>query len=467
MRRKKPCQMTPKQNKPPAKNPKLHPPMPRSILHSKQSAGSQSPTRTRRMLLVCLAAAISLINPTVQADGWTRFRGPNGSGLSDATTVPAEFADSDFNWKTELQGKGHASPVVWNDHIYLLIAGEDKEGERHLVCFSTETGKEIWRVEDPYQPHKTNKKLNTFASCTPVTAPEGVYFVSSSGENLGVRAVTHDGKNRWSQRLDSYTSDHGSASSPILVDGVLIVNSDSKEERKNHVVGINADDGTVLWSQERSDPASDKSSHKTVYSTPVVAMAGKRKTVAVVSTHHGWLGLDPQTGEIVWRHQESYPNRSVGSPVEKDGVLFATLGARGKGKLSDALRLKAGGEVEVLYSLDKNDGLGYVPTPIFVDDLLYLWSDTGTLTCRDAMNGKEVYSEKVGGRCFSSPIAINGRLYCSDSDGMMYVVQTGRTFKLLAQNNLGSDIVATPAVAGGRLFVRTKTHLISIGGKAK
>jgi outer membrane protein assembly factor BamB len=418
-------------------------------------------------LLACLAATISFMGQSAQAAEWTRFRGPNGSGLSDATTIPAQFTASDFNWRTELKGSGHSSPVVWNDHIYLLIASADKEGERHLVCFSTETGKEIWRVEDPYEPHYTNKKLNSFASCTPVTAPEGVYFISSTGENLSIRALTHDGKDRWKQQLDSYTSDHGSASSPILVDGTLIVNTDSKEKRNNHIVGIDAGNGKILWSRERSDPASEKLPHKTVYSTPLVAMVGDQKTVAVVSTHHGWLGLNPRTGDVVWQHQESYPNRSVGSPVEKDGVLFATLGASGKGKLSDALRLKADGGVEVLYSLDKDDGLGYVPSPIFVDDLLYLWGDNGTLACRGALDGKEVYREKVGGRCFSSPIAINGRLFCGDSDGMMNVVQTGRTFKLLAQNDLGSDIVATPAVAGGRLIIRTKNHLISIGGKSQ
>lgn len=433
----------------------------------KPSPQATIPAHARITLLASLVAVIPFISQPAQAEEWTRFRGPNGSGLSDATTIPVEFTEPDFNWKTELKGSGHSSPVVWKDHIYLLVASTEKEGERHLVCFSTETGKEIWRAADPYQPHYTNKKLNSFASCTPVTAPEGVYFISSTGENLSVRALTHEGKDSWKQQLDSYTSDHGSASSPILVDGIVIVNTDSKEERKNHIVGIDASNGKILWSRERTDPASEKLPHKTVYSTPIVAMIGDQKTVAVVSTHHGWLGLNPQTGEVVWQHQESYPNRSVGSPVEKDGILFATLGASGKGKLSDALRIKAGGKVEVLYSLNKDDGLGYVPSPIFVDDLLYLWGDNGTLACRDAMDGKQVYNEKVGGRCFSSPVAINGRLYCGDSDGIMNVVQTGRAFKLLAQNDLGSDIVATPAVAGGRLIVRTKNHLISIGGKSK
>ena len=132
---------------------------------------------------------------------WTRFRGPNGSGLSNATTIPAEFTESKTQWKTELKGSGHSSPVVWKDHIYLLIADPVKQGARSMVCFSIETGKELWRVADPYEPHHTNKKLNTFASCTPVTAEEGVYFISSTGEKLSVRALTHDGKERWKQQF--------------------------------------------------------------------------------------------------------------------------------------------------------------------------------------------------------------------------------------------------------------------------
>lgn len=402
-----------------------------------------------------------------QPKPWTRFRGPNGSGLSDATTVPTTFTEADFNWKTELQGIGHSSPVVWQDHIYLLVADPAKEGERALVCYSSTDGKKLWSASDPYQPHHTNKKLNTFASCTPVTSAKGVYFISSSGEQLSIRALTHDGKELWQQHLAAYTSDHGSASSPILVNGVLIVNTDSKEQRKNHIVGIDANSGEILWSRERIDPASEKLPHKTVYSTPLAVKVGEQKSVALVSTHHGWLGLDPQTGKNIWQHKENYPNRSVGSPVEKDGLLFATLGASGKGKLSDALRISANGQVEVLYSLDKTDGLGYVPTPIFVDDLLYLWSDKGMLTCREALTGKQIYSEKVGGVYFSSPIAINGHIYCATRDGIMAVIKAGGDFEIISRYDFGADIFATPAVSAGKLIIRSKTHLISIGGSKK
>lgn len=418
-------------------------------------------------LIACSLISITLITQAAESDEWTRFRGPNGSGLSYATTIPAEFTESDFNWKTELKGIGHSSPVIWQDHIYLLVANPEKEGDRSLVCYSTKNGKELWSVADPYKIHHTNKKLNTFASCTPVTAVEGVYFISSTGENLSIRAVTHDGKERWKQQLDAYTSDHGSASSPILVNGVIIVNTDSKEKRENHIVGIDAPSGKILWSRERVDPDSEKLPHKTVYSTPLIVMLGDKKSVALVSTHHGWLGLDPKTGKTLWQHQENYPNRSVGSPVEKDGLVFATLGASGKGKLSDAFRVGVTGKVEVLYSLDKTGGLGYVPTPLFIDDLLYLWSDKGMLTCREALSGKEVYSEKVGGVYFSSPIAINGRIYCATRDGIMAVIQAGRKFKVLSRHDFDSDIFATPAIANGQLIVRTKTHLISIGGTAK
>ena len=345
--------------------------------------------------------------------------------------------------------------------MYLLIADPAKEGDRSLVCFSLQSGKELWRVADTYETHVSNKKLNTFASCTPVTATDGVYFMSSTGTKLSVRGISHEGKPLWQQQLDGYTSDHGSAASPILVDGVLIINTDSKEEQKNNIFGIEAATGKILWTRERTDP---DPLHKTVYSTPIIVKSDDQNTVTLVSTHHGWLGLDPKSGKTVWEHKENYRNRSVGSPVEKDGIVFATLGASGKGKLSAALRVGSEGKSpEVLYELEKEDGLGYVPTPLFVDDLLYLWSDKGFLTCRGAISGKEVYRERIGGAFFSSPIAIGGRIYCASSKGLMTVIQTGREFKTLASNDLGSGVFATPAVADGKLIIRTETHLMSIG----
>ncbi len=401
---------------------------------------------------------------SLQADDWTRFRGPNGSGLSDIKSIPVKFGESDFNWKTEVKGAGHSSPVTWKGHIYLLVADQNEVGDRSLICYSAENGKELWRVADPYEVHVSNKKLNTFASCTPVTAPEGVYFISSTGEKLSVRAVSHDGESRWQQHLPHYLSDHGSASSPILVDGVLIVNTDSKKEMKNHIYGIDAASGKILWSRERIDP---DPLHKTVYSSPIVTNFAGQKAVTVVSTHHGWLGLNAKTGKTVWEHPENYRNRSVGSPVEKDGVVFATLGAGGKGKLSAALQLdpKSKG-IKVLYELGAKDGLGYVPSPLFVDDFLYLWGDKGFLTCREALTGKEVYHERVGGIFFSSPVALNNRIYCLNSKGVMIVIKAGRDFEILAENDLASGgVFATPAIADGKMIIRTETHLISVGGK--
>ncbi len=408
-----------------------------------------------------LILLVLILSTGIHAGEWARFRGPNGSGLSDSTNIPVEFTKENTRWKIELDGIGHSSPVVWKNHIYLLSADPEREGERSLICYSSNTGAELWRIADHYEPHASNKKLNTYASCTPVTSAEGVYFISSTGNKLCVRAVSHDGKPHWQQYLPHYLSDHGSASSPILVDGVLIVNTDSKEKQKNHLYGIEAATGKTLWNIERSDP---DSLHKTVYSTPLVSTSNGKKAVTVVSTHHGWLGLDPITGETIWQHKENYRNRSVGSPVEKDGILFASLGAAGKGKLSAALKLNPKtSDVQVLYELGAKDGLSYVPSPIFVENLLYLWSDKGFLTCREARTGREVYRERIGGIYFSSPIAIGGRIYCASNKGIMTVVQAGRKFEVLAKNELGSGVFATPAVANDRLIIRTETHLISIG----
>ena len=144
------------------------------------------------------------------------------------------------------------------------------------------------------------------------------------------------------------------------------------------------------------------------------------------------------------------------------------MGSGGAGKDSAALRFtSAGGKTvqpELAYRLGIKDGLSYVPSPLFYDDLLFLWGDGGIVTCREANSGKEVYEKRVGGNFFSSPIIVDGRIYCGSKEGEMVVLPASRNFEILGRSKFDSGIFATPAVAGGRMFVRTETHLIAVGG---
>lgn len=409
------------------------------------------------------AAAIVPTITSIQAQEWTRFRGPNGSGVGDAASMPARFSESDTEWIVELPGTGHSSPVVWGNKLFLTLTAKGRK-EHQVVCFDASSGKVLWEWGEDYEEHHKHN-FNDFASSTPAVDEQAVYVTWTTGTETHVFALDHEGTKLWENSWPGFTSDHGSAASPILSEGVLIVHTDSKDERKSHIFGINPADGSELWRRERLTPQEDEK-HITQYSTPLVSVVDGRTSVVFLSTNHGWMGLDPKNGEVIWSHNEDYTFRSVGSYAESGGLLFASMGSGGAGKDSTALRWDgAAAKPEVLYSLGIKDGLSYVPSPIIHEGLLYLWGDGGIVTCRDAETGEEIYQARAGnGQFFSSPVLVDGKIYGASRDGLMVVIETGREFKKLAQNKLSSGVNATPAIANGRMYIRTDTHLMSLKG---
>jgi outer membrane protein assembly factor BamB len=179
---------------------------------------------------------------------------------------------------------------------------------------------------------------------------------------------------------------------------------------------------------------------------------------------YGFTGIAPDTGKILWEFQPAFTFRSVGSPVHDDGIVFATVGGGGGGKDSVALDLRANPEKPVLlYRLDKD--IPYVPTPVAHGGRIYLWQDSGILRCIEARTGKTVYEHRVGGNYFSSPVLVGDNLWGMSREGRVVVVKAGDTFELVAENDLGTGVHATPAIADGVMYIRTDTHLMSLGGR--
>ncbi|MCB1230188.1 MAG: PQQ-binding-like beta-propeller repeat protein [Verrucomicrobiae bacterium] len=413
-------------------------------------------------------AAVGLLPQLVNAQEWTRFRGPNGSGIGDAPSMPAKFNEADFEWIIELPGTGHSSPVLWGKKLFLTVAASE-EAERRVLCYDSTSGEQIWEWSEPFEEYHKHQ-FNDFASATPVVDEHAVYMTWTSGRETRALALDHNGKKLWEDSWKGFSSDHGSAASPILVEGTLVLHTDALEERKSYLYGINPSNGEQLWSRERISPPEDEK-HLTAYSTPVVSSIGGRTCVVFLSTNDGWMGVDPKNGEELWHFRDAYKFRSVGSIAEDGGVLFATMGSGDSGKQAAALRLKSDGEVEQLFSFgsngdkEKNKTLSYVPTPILHDGLLYLWKDNGQVTCMDALTGEVIYSERIaGGQYFSSPVLVDGKIYGANRHGVMVVVKAGREFEVLAENKLDSGVNATPAIANGRMFIRTDTHLMSLKG---
>ncbi len=410
-----------------------------------------------------LVLSVFVFSGISTAQEWNRFRGPNGTGKGDISGLPPQINKTDYDWRVKLNGIGHSSPVLWGDKLFLTIYDPKKE-ERRLECYQSKSGKLLWQWNVPVDAHNLHK-YNNFAAATPTADKDHVYLVWGNGEKTQATAINHKGKEVWQREWPAFSSDHGNATSPVLIGGNLVFHTDSVQEKTSRVVALNTADGETVWEVERVTSADEKVKHVTAYNTPVSVKSGDKETVVALQTNDGWKGIDPEDGKIHWAFPGDYTMRTVGSIAQEGDILFATFGSGGGGKDATALRINDTKKPEVLYELGIKDGLGYVPTPLIHKGRLFLWGDGGILTCRDAETGEEIYQERVNGNFFSSPILADGKIYCASRDGEIVCVAAEGPFQILGRSRLESGVNATPAVANNRLFVRTDTHLFSVKGK--
>lgn len=411
-------------------------------------------------------ALICLCFPAMPSKGqeWPRFRGANGSGQGKAKGLPAKVTIADYQWIIELQGVGHSSPVLWGDDLFLTLTDKKDQQKRHLVCFDAVKGKVKWKWSAPFEPHHQHR-FNDFSSSTPAVDGERIYLFWGSGERTLAVAVDHSGKKAWQVEFPGFTSDHGTATSPILVEGKVIVQTGHKEEGRSAIIALDSASGKEVWRYDRKNKEGEE--EKSAYSTSVVYRGkdGKNQVLAVNSTH-GFISLDAQTGGLLWQYNPGFKQRSVGSIAISGDVVLATLGSGTGGKECVALQPgTGGGEAKKLYQLERK-GLPYVPTPLGYGGMFFLWGDGGVLSCVKAATGKLLNQKRVAeGTFFSSPIVADGKIFCGSRNGKMVVVSASEKLEHLGTSEMGSGIHATPAVANGRMYIRTNSHLICVGGR--
>ena len=252
---------------------------------------------------------------------WSRFRGPEGAGRADSIELPESLSEESFLWRVELAGRGHSSPVAWGELIF-LTAEDQESGARFVLAHSAADGSELWRIEDLFEPHGQHD-LNSFASTTPTCDAERVVVVWTSGTSLRARALSHAGEDLWERELGSWSAGHGSGSSAVLVDGVLIVAADHEAEG-SFLAGFDPGSGEPLWRRERK-------SSRASFATPTTrALPGGGHEVLFASTSHGITSLDPKSGELRWETGALFRQRCVGSPVVAGPVVFASAGSGGR-----------------------------------------------------------------------------------------------------------------------------------------
>ncbi len=409
---------------------------------------------------LALAAVVLAAGLLAAADAnWSRFRGPNGTGVSTDKDVPLQWTDKEVLWKTPLPGVGHGSPIVWGDRLFLQSAAEDGS-RRMLVCVSTTDGKVLWTAEAPGAKAVTHKK-NTLASSTPCTDGERVYCLFWDGADVSIHAFDFSGKPLWSRDLGAYKSQHGAGASPIVYEGKVFLNND--QDGKASLVALDAKTGALAWEAKR-DP------ERACYSTPFLRDKTDEGSELVVASTGGVTGYNPKTGKINWNWKWDFTGmrlRTVGSPIFSDGLVFAISGD-GSGA-RNMVAVKAGGTGELkadAVAWRKDRDTPYVPGWVANGDYIYGVHDKGTGLCFEAKTGKVVWSERVCGDVTASPVLINGYVYVIDESGDVSVFPASPTFKQPLTSKVGEPVMATPAVADGKLFIRGKSNLYCIG-KAK
>lgn len=407
-----------------------------------------------------LAAAMAMCG-AAGAQEWTQFRGPNATGVSPAKGLPTSWTESDVVFRVKLTGESHSQPVIWGDKIFITSATKDLGKERYLLCLSKADGKELWKKTYTQPTHKPGNGGSGFANGSPVVDAERVVAIFVSDSQFMVRAFDHAGKDLWTASLGTFKSQHGHGASPILYEGNVIVTND--QDAESFVAAIDVKSGKTVWKCPRRPQEQG-----TAYSTPVILQRqGMKPELLLSSQSHGISSLDPKTGAMNWEARV-FDKRAVSSPVVAGNLVFGTCGSGGGGIYLAAVKLGGKGDVtssHEAYTLKDKDTAGYVPTPLVVGNRLFLVSDSGFASCIEAATGKIIWRERLGGGFFSSPILIDGKIYCVAKDGQVVVWEAADQFKLVAKTPLGEGSHSTPCVDGNRLYFKTFTQLVCVGGK--
>ena len=421
-----------------------------------------SPIAFTRFLRVAavLAGAAAVLPRAASAQEWTRFRGPNGTGISPAKGIPVTWTEQDFRWRIAFPGESHSQPVIWGHRLFLTTA-VDAGKERALVCLDKADGRELWTRKFALPTHRPQNRNASYANSSPVVDADRVIACFVSADHFWVRAFDHAGKELWSRDLGTFESQHGHGASPMIHENTVIVTNE--QDAESFVAALDLKTGKTVWQTPRRAVRGG-----TAYGTPCIhARPDGSLELLLASQGHGISSLDPKTGTLNWE-APVYDKRMVASPVVAGDVVIGSCGqGGGAGNYLSAVKLGGRGDVSathVAYTLRR--ATPYVPTPLHVDGRLYILSDGGIASALEPSTGKEIWSERLPRtEFFGSPVLIDGKIYAPTVGGEMVVLAPGDKFELLARNPLGEGTRSTPCIDGGRLYMKTFSHLVCIGGK--
>lgn len=424
-------------------------------------------------VLLCSLLALAVSTGAAVAENWPHWRGPTMNGISTEKDLPTEWSSTkNVAWKVPLPGPAGASPVVWNDRVFVTSV----DGERLvLICISTK-GKKLWEVTVGKGNRRARRDEGNSASPSPTTDGKYVYAMFGSGD-LG--CYDFDGNKIWhfnlQDRFGPFRIQFGMTSSPVLWKDRLLLQLIHGERRRGPelamIAAIDKKTGKTIWKKPRLTQATNENRHS--YASPIIYSKG---TLNLFITHGAdyTIAYDPKSGAEIWRMGGLNPHgeddrqyhgtlRFVASPAANEGLVVIPTAKRYP---VFAIRPMFKGELDkqkdaVVWKYPRNTP--DVPSPLIKNGLVYLCRENGNLMCLDAKTGKLLYEKRTHEtRHRASPVYADGKIYTTSRDGIVTVTQAGREFKILAQNSLGDAISASPAISNGTIYLRSFKALWAI-----
>lgn len=436
---------------------------------------------TRRISLALLV--ISSLTTVGSAANWPQWRGPDGSGISNEKNLPAKWTPTtNIKWKAAIPGRGHSSPIVWGNRVFVTTAvegdvvsgakavkhmagdkeflhpdsiGADRKHQFKVIALNRESGKVLWEaVAWEGTPYDNRHRKSSYAASTPATDGKLVYAFFGTE---GLYAYDFNGKLAWKAQVGNLANlGMGTGTSPILFENLVIVQCDEDNGEGSFIVALDKKTGKEAWRTPRKIQIS--------WSTPLLVKTATRSEL-IASGTETVISYDPATGKELWRHKGVESN-AIPSPVANSDMVYLVAGF--PAKIAMAIKLGGSGDLtgtpNVPWKYAK--GTAYVPSPILYGDYLYLTTDRGILTCIDAKTGEVKYE---GGRIpipatfTASPVAFEGKILMTSEDGDTFIVKAGPKHEVLGTNSIGEPVYASPAVADGRIFIRGEKNLYCIG----
>ncbi|MEX2118743.1 MAG: PQQ-binding-like beta-propeller repeat protein [Pirellulales bacterium] len=403
--------------------------------------------------MACALVAACVAAGSASAENWPGWRGPRGDGTSAEPNIPIRWngeTGENIAWKVPLPGSGYASPVIWDDRIFLVACREEKQ-ERLLVCLDRNDGSLLWEQTVLRSPLEQKHSLNSYASSTPATDGRLVYVTFLDQRQMVVAAYDYEGRRKWLVRPGPFSSQHGYCSCPVLFENKVIVNGDHDGDA--YLVALDRDSGQIVWKVPRENKTRS-------YSTPIIRRIDGRPHMILCGSM-SVASYDPRDGSRHWII-DGPTEQFVASMVYNGELLFMTAGYPDKHML--AIRPDGRGNVTKTHiAWRTSENCSYVPSPIAVGGYFLVVSDEGIASCFEARTGRRTWRQRIGPHYSASLVTAGGLAYFLANNGVMTIVKPSDEFEEVSKNALGDECYASPAISRGQIFLRSANSLYAIG----